>query len=145
MKITHQCGENRQREVAQSYSDYNIKANIISFIENMPEAFKTHDLLISRAGATVAAEIMAAGMPAVLIPYRFAGGHQKENALALEDSHAAIMLEESENFTYELAQIVIRNFYENKSKLESLSVHAKELAKPDAAALIVTTVLKECR
>ena len=144
LSVTHQCGENKQAQVAQIYSDSHIKAKTLSFIDNMPEAFETHDLLISRAGATVAAEIMAAGMPALLVPYRFANGHQKENARALVLAHAGLMLEEGENFAYELSQI-IRNFYENKSELETLSLHAKAMATPHAAALIVKTVLKECQ
>jgi UDP-N-acetylglucosamine--N-acetylmuramyl-(pentapeptide) pyrophosphoryl-undecaprenol N-acetylglucosamine transferase len=144
LSITHQCGENKQAHVAQSYENSHTKAQVLSFIDNMPEAFKTHDLLISRAGATVAAEIMAAGMPAILIPYRFANGHQRENARALVQNHASLMLEEQENFSYELSQI-IKNFYENKNKLEIISTHAQAMAKPRAAAIIVETVLKECQ
>jgi len=144
LSVTHQCGENKLAQVAQSYSDSHIRARVLAFIDNMPEAFEAHDILISRAGATVAAEIMAAGMPAILVPYRFASGHQKENALALVRAQASIMLEEDENFSYELSQI-IRNFYENKRELKTLSLNAKAMAKPDAAALIVTTVLKECQ
>ena len=54
------------------------------------------------------------------------------------------MLEEQENFSYELSQI-IKNFYENKNKLEIISTHAQAMAKPRAAAIIVETVLKECQ
>jgi len=54
------------------------------------------------------------------------------------------MLEEGENFAYELGQI-IKNFYEHRDELKSLGLHVKALATPDAAALIATTVLKECR
>lgn len=144
LNVTHQCGENKHAQVAQSYSDSHIKAEVLGFIDNMPAAFNTHDILISRAGATVAAEIMAAGMPAVLVPYRFANGHQRENARALVKAHASLMLEEGENFSYELSKI-IKNFYENKSELENLSINAKAMATPHAAALIVQTVLKECQ
>jgi UDP-N-acetylglucosamine--N-acetylmuramyl-(pentapeptide) pyrophosphoryl-undecaprenol N-acetylglucosamine transferase len=144
LAITHQCGHKQVNEVAEFYEKNNLKAKVLSFIDNMPQAFAHHDIIISRAGATVCAEITASGMPAILVPYRFAQGHQKENALSLSKHQAGIILEESDNFTHELAEH-LRVFLKRPDLLQDLSKHAKALAKPDAAQIIISTVLKECR
>jgi UDP-N-acetylglucosamine--N-acetylmuramyl-(pentapeptide) pyrophosphoryl-undecaprenol N-acetylglucosamine transferase len=144
LSVTHQCGAHKAHDISDYYKNNNINYLIVDFISNMPEAFRNHDILISRAGATIAAEIMASGMPAILVPYRFASGHQRNNALALSAHKASIMLDESENFAYELAQI-LKNFYNNKKALETLSIQAKTLGNAHASKIIINTVLEECR
>lgn len=139
--VTHQIGQKPEDSIASTYHDAGISAQVINFIENMPQAFKNHDLLISRAGATVCAEIMAHGMPAILIPYPFANAHQQHNAQALVDKNAAIMVLENDNFLDNLAKN-IKELCQTK-KLEQMAINAKKMGTPNAALVIVNHILND--
>lgn len=141
LKITHQTGKEKLSDVSERYQKYQIDAKVVPFIEDMAEAFKNHDLIISRAGATVIFEIMASGMAAILIPYRFANGHQKANAQALTKKGAALMFEEKEAFASSLSQ-AIKELYQNRDMLTLMGQKAKNLGRPQAASHMVSMVLK---
>lgn len=140
INITHQTGKNNYHKTTELYEKYNIKNNLIEFITDMPKEFEKHDIIISRAGATICCEICAAGMPAILVPYRFANAHQKDNALALQNNNAAIMLEENNDFATALA-LIITNIYKEPNVLEKMSLNAKNLAMPNAQQKIIKEVL----
>lgn len=56
----------------------------------MQDAYSVADLALARAGAGTVAELIAARVPAILVPYPHAtGGHQEENARELESKGAA--------------------------------------------------------
>ena len=71
--------------------------DIRPYIDNMPECMAAADLVICRAGAITLSEIQAMGKPAILIPSpNVAENHQYHNAMALVNSGAAEILEESD-------------------------------------------------
>lgn len=144
IRVTHQTGQAMVLEVANTYKNLGIIASVTPFITDMPKAFAEHDVLISRAGATVIAEIMASGTPSILIPYPFALGHQKANALALVDTHAAMMVLEEPNWASRLAS-AIKNLYSDKSLLHGMATKAKSMGSPHAASAIVNIILHDMR
>jgi UDP-N-acetylglucosamine--N-acetylmuramyl-(pentapeptide) pyrophosphoryl-undecaprenol N-acetylglucosamine transferase len=64
----------------------------LTFIDDMPALMGEADLVVSRAGVSTIAEISAVGLPMVLIPGTFGGGHQEENAKAMVDAGAAVRI-----------------------------------------------------
>lgn len=142
IQVTHQTGKALVEPVLGLYQRSGIRANVVSFIDNMAEAFSNHDLLISRAGATVCAEILVAAMPAILIPYPFANGHQKHNAKAMVSRQAAIMIEEGHDFRAKLFS-TLKAICNEPAKLNDLSHHAKAIEYPKAAFTIVNHVLND--
>jgi UDP-N-acetylglucosamine--N-acetylmuramyl-(pentapeptide) pyrophosphoryl-undecaprenol N-acetylglucosamine transferase len=48
------------------------------------------DLLVGRGGVGTIAEAAAVGLPMVLVPGTFGGGHQEENAAAMVEAGAAL-------------------------------------------------------
>jgi len=64
----------------------------IEFTDDMPALMAEADLLVCRAGVGTIAEATAVGLPMVLVPGTFGGGHQEENAVAMVDAGAAIRL-----------------------------------------------------
>jgi len=62
----------------------------LAFTEDMPSLMREADLVVSRAGASTIAEVTAVGLPMVLVPGTFGGGHQEENAAALSEAGAAV-------------------------------------------------------
>lgn len=64
----------------------------IGYCEKMELLFALADIAVTRAGAGTLAELVAAGLPAVLVPYPYAGAHQEKNARALERAGSAVVV-----------------------------------------------------
>ena len=59
--------------------------SIVGFVNNVYAYFQYADLIVSRAGASALAEILAFGKPSVLLPFPHAtANHQEKNARVVE-------------------------------------------------------------
>ncbi|HHB78052.1 MAG TPA: undecaprenyldiphospho-muramoylpentapeptide beta-N-acetylglucosaminyltransferase [Saprospiraceae bacterium] len=101
------------------------------FIDRMDYAYAVADVAVCRAGALTISELMVAGVPAVLIPSpNVAEDHQTNNAMALVNSGAALMVkdvEAKEKLWPATIQLLDDEGLRKKLKTKLLS-----LAKPDA-------------
>ena len=90
---------------------------IVPFFDNLPTIMKSSDLIISRAGASTIAEIMATKTPSILIPSPYvANNHQYYNALDLVNKKISIMLEEKDLNTKNLTNAIDEMFDEETFK-----------------------------
>jgi UDP-N-acetylglucosamine--N-acetylmuramyl-(pentapeptide) pyrophosphoryl-undecaprenol N-acetylglucosamine transferase len=64
----------------------------LTFTDEMPALVSQADLVVGRAGVGTIAEATAVGLPMVLVPGTFGGGHQEENAKAMVDAGAAVRI-----------------------------------------------------
>jgi UDP-N-acetylglucosamine--N-acetylmuramyl-(pentapeptide) pyrophosphoryl-undecaprenol N-acetylglucosamine transferase len=64
----------------------------LAFVDDMPSLMSRADLVVSRAGVGTIAEVTAVGLPMVLVPGTFGGGHQEENAAAMVEAGAAVSI-----------------------------------------------------
>jgi UDP-N-acetylglucosamine--N-acetylmuramyl-(pentapeptide) pyrophosphoryl-undecaprenol N-acetylglucosamine transferase len=64
----------------------------MTFSDDMAGLMARADLVVSRAGVGTIAEIAAVGLPMVLVPGTFGGGHQEENAHAMVEAGAAVRI-----------------------------------------------------
>ena len=73
------------------------RRNLLPFIDDMAGAYASADLVICRAGALTIAELAAAGVASVLVPFPHAvDDHQTGNARFLANAGAAILLPQRE-------------------------------------------------
>jgi UDP-N-acetylglucosamine--N-acetylmuramyl-(pentapeptide) pyrophosphoryl-undecaprenol N-acetylglucosamine transferase len=84
--------------------------HVIGYEDRMPQAYAAADLVLARAGASTVAELAAVGVPSILVPWPGAAeDHQTDNALALSERGAAILLPEprlsAERLASELASL----------------------------------------
>jgi UDP-N-acetylglucosamine--N-acetylmuramyl-(pentapeptide) pyrophosphoryl-undecaprenol N-acetylglucosamine transferase len=68
----------------------------MAFTDDMPALMARADLVVSRAGVGTIAEAAAVGLPMILVPGTFGGGHQEENAAAMVEAGAAVRLGDAE-------------------------------------------------
>ena len=129
-KVIHQAGQKHIDALRSSYAEAAVEADIRPFIDDMASAYEHCDLLICRAGALTVAEICAAGIASILVPFPYAvDDHQTGNARFLSDSGAAILIPQAELSPQRLADL-IRCF--TREQLEQMATKARALAKPNA-------------
>lgn len=142
LKVTHQTGKEGYGQVEGAYKRKGLKVELHSFITDMARAYSSSDMVICRAGATSIAEITALGLPSILVPYPFStDGHQDENAKALADKGAAVILKQDALTGSALAG-TIRRLFENPRELKGMKEAAAALARPRAAEAIADDYMR---
>jgi UDP-N-acetylglucosamine--N-acetylmuramyl-(pentapeptide) pyrophosphoryl-undecaprenol N-acetylglucosamine transferase len=143
--ITHQTGERDLEMVRDGYARAGVQARVEPFLFDMDRQMKAADLVICRAGATTLAELAAAGRASILIPLPTAtDDHQRKNAQAFVRHGAAAMVEQQELSGERLVTELLA-LAEDAARRAQLAKAAKDLARPDAAAVIVDRVLELVR
>jgi UDP-N-acetylglucosamine--N-acetylmuramyl-(pentapeptide) pyrophosphoryl-undecaprenol N-acetylglucosamine transferase len=139
-RVIHQAGQKHIDALRASYAAAAVEADIRPFIDDMASAYKNSDVLICRAGALTVAEICAAGIASILVPFPQAvDDHQTGNARFLSDNGAAILIPQAELSPQRLADL-IRNF--TRDQLEKMAVKARALAKPDATEQVARVCME---
>ncbi len=124
VEITHDTGEADYEKVKEIYKDFNIKAKVSKFIDDISQVYKWADIVIGRAGAMTISELSALGLPSILIPYPQAtDNHQFYNAKFLVDKNAAEMILDKDLKPEKLAQIT-KSFFLETDKLKKASMAA---------------------
>lgn len=114
---------------------------ILGFIDDMPEALRVADIVVTRSGAGALSELMLFKKAAILVPSaHVAGDHQRKNANWMSEQGAAVVVE-SEELGDKLA-ITIRELILDAKKRKELVSRAGMLAKPEAANEIASRILR---
>jgi UDP-N-acetylglucosamine--N-acetylmuramyl-(pentapeptide) pyrophosphoryl-undecaprenol N-acetylglucosamine transferase len=111
----------------------------LAFCDDMPGLLGQVDLVVCRAGVGTCAELCAVGLPMVLVPGTFGGGHQERNAAHLVRAGAAVRLADAELSPERLLAVLDAL---DPARLEAMAACAAALGRPDAA-LRVVRVLEE--
>jgi UDP-N-acetylglucosamine--N-acetylmuramyl-(pentapeptide) pyrophosphoryl-undecaprenol N-acetylglucosamine transferase len=132
--LTHQSGAQHAESLRQAYAAAGVTAKTPAFIEDMAAAYAEADLVVCRAGATTVAEIAAAGVASILVPYPHAvDDHQTANARFLADAGAAVLVPQSELSAERLATL-LAGF--DRVRLRDMAGRARSLARPGAASAV---------
>lgn len=116
------------------------RVRVQKFIEQMEYAYAASDVTACRAGASTLAELTVVGLPSVLVPYPFAAAdHQTENAKAMVEQGAAVMIKDSE--LKERLLPTVKELLADEARLKKMSERAMTLGKPEAASTIAEAVL----
>lgn len=139
IQIIHIAGIRNYDEVRARYEGSGIEARVYDFVEDISSVYAVADLIVSRAGATALFEIAALGIPSIMIPYRFAGGHQYRNASALERTGGTIVMDEV-GLTSAALKEKIFELKSDKARLNRMSECARRFAVPDAASRLADLI-----
>lgn len=138
-EVVHQAGEKHLRALLANYETAGVKAHCVAFVEDMAGAYAWADLVICRAGALTIAELAAAGVASILVPFPHAvDDHQTGNARFLSNAGAAILLPQAELTPERLA--LVRDM--GRIQLQQMAENARALAKPDATAAVAKACLQ---
>lgn len=143
ISVVHQCGGKAEASTRALYDELGLAdgVRVAAFLDDMPAAIASADVVIGRAGAGTVSEICAVGRASLLIPYPFAGDHQRWNALPLVEGGAAISVASAEATPERLARELAK-LHGEPSLLERMATCAQQLGRPQAAQRIALDLLE---
>lgn len=145
VQVLHVTGDaNYEQYMSDIAKKGGVGDNIIikPYLHNMPAALAAADLAVFRAGAIGLAELMAKGIPSILIPYPYAtANHQEFNARAIEAQGAAKVILDKDVDGEKLLE-AIEHLLVHKSELQMMQEAARALGKPEAAMVIAKQALE---
>ena len=110
----------------------------------MAGAYAWADLALCRAGATSVAELCAAGVPSILVPFPFAAhDHQTRNAEALRDAGAALLVAQGDMESADIVGLALE-LLEDARRRAAMSEAALRHARPDAAERVLREIRAVC-
>ena len=101
----------------------------------MADLMRAAALVVAGAGAATLGELPAVGVPSILVPGSFAGGHQSLNATYLRDQGASVVIEDDRLATELLP--TVRGLLQDPQRLAAMAAAARRLANPQACRTIV--------
>lgn len=139
-RVIHQAGVKHIEQLKENYREVGVEAECRAFIEDMAEMYAWCDLVVCRAGALTIAEISAAGLASVLVPFPHAvDDHQTHNAHYLSENGAAVLIPQSKLTPQRLSDLMM-DF--SRAALQEMAEKARVLGRP-GATLSVANVCKE--
>lgn len=142
-RVTHQSGAKQIDALRAAYAVAGLEAELVDFIDDMAARYAAADLVICRAGALTIAELAAAGVASVLVPFPHAvDDHQTGNARFLSEAGAAVLLPQGELTPEKLAGLLGDLSREN---LAAMAEKARTLAKPDATRAVAEVCMEVAR
>lgn len=136
--ITHQTRPENVAKLQKFYASVGIRANVLSFINDMAGAVADADLIIGRSGASTVAELQTIGRPAILVPLGI-NPDQVANAISFEKQGAAIVIPQND-FTIKHLTFVLNDLFDNTARLVKMSACA--FVKNTAAKKIADEIIK---
>jgi UDP-N-acetylglucosamine--N-acetylmuramyl-(pentapeptide) pyrophosphoryl-undecaprenol N-acetylglucosamine transferase len=140
--VRHQTGKRTLREARAAYEKHGIDADLSPYIEDMAGAYSWADFVICRAGALTVAELSAAGLPAIFVPFPSAvDDHQTANAQPMAKAGAATVVQQRELSDESLAGL-LKSWLASREALLERALKSRSLARPDALRRITTVCLE---
>ena len=138
--VVHQAGAAHLGSVERNYADLQLEGELIAFIDDMAKRYAVCDLVLCRAGALTIAELSAAGVASILVPYPYAvDDHQTSNAKFLSNHGAAVLVPQNELTAPKLAELLVNL---TREKLLSMAIAARGLAKPEATRVVAEACIE---
>ena len=142
--IVHQAGQANVEATQQLYNKLGLTATVHGFIDDMPAVLAETDLAVCRAGGTTLAELAAAGVPAVLLPYPHAADdHQRHNAQVFATAGAAKIVDtrqSGDRLDGRLAAVLTELMGRGFDRV-TMAAAMRALARPEATADVTALIL----
>ncbi|HCE59614.1 MAG TPA: undecaprenyldiphospho-muramoylpentapeptide beta-N-acetylglucosaminyltransferase [Wolbachia sp.] len=121
IKVTQQCTKKNISKIENLYKNKEINFELSEFFDDIEKKLASSHLVISRAGATSIAEITLSRRPAIYIPYPHSkDNHQFYNAKHIENSNAAVIVEQNSQAKENLTKLLV-DLLSNPKKLYNMA------------------------
>jgi len=144
LQVLHMTGRLDYEEVTRRLEGQGVpeeRYRAMAFLPQVEWALALADLALTRCGANSLAELAVAGAAMILVPYPHAGGHQRYNALPLQEAGAGIIVEDEEMTPDRLAQEV-GALMGDEPRRRAMGEAARAWARPDAARRLAEILMR---
>ncbi len=125
IKIFQQCVESQTNKLNKIYKNLNFDFELFNFTNNISKYFTKTELVITRSGSSITAELINCNIPFISIPYPYAAdSHQDKNAAYFEKKGYSFSVKETE--VNEKLFPLIKTFYKDKKLLNKIIKKQKE-------------------
>jgi UDP-N-acetylglucosamine--N-acetylmuramyl-(pentapeptide) pyrophosphoryl-undecaprenol N-acetylglucosamine transferase len=140
LQVIWQTGSDDFEAIRQRFQNFPLPVRVYAYLETIEKAYAVADLAICRAGAMTIAELAAAGVPAILVPYPHATrDHQTHNARGLLDRDAAEVIADKD-LDPEVLAGKVEALLRDEPRLRRLARNARAFARIDAAQRIARSM-----
>ena len=137
-QVVHQTGAAECEAVCQAYAREGVDAQVLPFLDDMPERLAHCDVVLCRAGAITVSELCAAGAAGILVPLVVSTtSHQRDNAAWMAAHEAAVHLPQTELAADRLAALLAGL---DRPRLLAMAQRARALARPHAAQRVADAI-----
>ena len=141
VEVLHQTGVKDAEAVTTLYREQGIEARVTPFIDDMATAYAWADLALCRSGALTLAELSAAGLGALLVPFAAAvDDHQTVNARFLVEQGAALLMVEAAATPPAIGE-ALQELLQDRSRPLAMAKNARALARGAAAETVADICL----
>jgi UDP-N-acetylglucosamine--N-acetylmuramyl-(pentapeptide) pyrophosphoryl-undecaprenol N-acetylglucosamine transferase len=131
-QVWHQTGPRFLEATRERYRESGVEGRVDAYIEDMAEAYAWADVVVCRAGALTIAELAAAGVGSILVPFPFAvDDHQTKNAHFLSRTGAAVLMPQSQLTAETLAE-ALQGLGADRARVMEMAMAARGQAHPEA-------------
>lgn len=143
--IIHQTGDKHFEQTQKAYESRGITVDLQPFISDMAKAYAWADMVLCRAGALTVAELCAAGLGAIFVPFPFAvDDHQTANAYFMVKNNAALCIQQAELTEARLVEIV-KQLMQSPEKRLAMAQAAYALRQVNATEKMFEICEEVCR
>lgn len=144
IKIIWQTGDLNYEEITAALGERLEKHCVFAFTDEIEKAYAAADLAVTRAGALTLAELEAAGLPAILIPYPYAAeDHQRKNADYFAENLAAVIVTDDELNSFDIPAAAVDLVTTGKSEnMAQAMTGLRARHKKPAVDVIAEEILK---
>ncbi len=143
-QFVHLAGVSDHAAVQAAYAAARARGWVAAHLGRMDWAYAVADVVIARAGASTIAELARCGLPACLIPYPYANGHQRENARVVASIGAGVWLEESAASSTRLLGS-LRALLTDAGRRVRMGAQMARLSTPDATTHLASAIVQLAR
>ena len=142
LHVLHLAGRRDYPEVRERVGDSPpIPYTLLEYEPDLGDTLAAADLVLGRSGGSIF-EVLAAGRPAILVPYPHAtADHQASNAEWMREQGAATVVPDAE-LDGERVRSVVAELFGDPATLERMAEAASAAARPNAAARVAGEVMK---
>lgn len=147
-QVLHLSGKDNGDAVRSEYRALPIRATVLEFTSAMADVWAVADLAVSRSGASSCAELIARGVPAILMPYPYhKDQHQLANARALADRGAATIVDDlrDRSKNADALRPVLEGLLYDLPKRQAMQIAAVAMSQGDAAELVARAIVEMIR
>ncbi|MFC5369926.1 undecaprenyldiphospho-muramoylpentapeptide beta-N-acetylglucosaminyltransferase [Arcanobacterium bovis] len=141
IQVLHITGKGKDDDVRERTQELRSRGyQVIDYLLGMEKAYALADLVITRAGAGMVAEVSGLGIPAIFVPLPIGNGEQALNATDVVNAGGALMVPDSDFTPQWLCTNVLPLFKEDR--LNEMAKNARAASALDGAHVLAQKTLE---